>query len=563
MQLEAQFDLLANQAAFPRLNETEIAQAAPFGEKCSFRKDQVLFASGDKSFDSYTILSGRVRIIDISTGERVCFVRYGAGYFTGDIDLFTGRPSVVTCEADTDVEAIRIEPPRLREMFVKKPALGERYWKSFQQRRQLLLQSPFRGVSVYGPRDDKRTVEAVELLYRNSVPHFWWDTTVEENAARLRQLKSEPCSYPVITYGGNLLSDRPTRAHLADLVGLRRTLPQKKYDAIIIGSGPAGLGAAVAASSEGLCTLVLDGLGPGGQAGSSSRIENYAGFPDGITGRELAHLVYLQALKFGADFVAPCNVSRINRSGEGLFQVECSGGDCVTGRAVILATGVSYNSLEIRGLDTLLGNGVFYNATKIEAEICKNRPVHVVGGGNSAGQAAMFLSQSASHVSLIVRANSLQQSMSFYLLERVLANDKITIRYSTHLAAVEGTEYIKSVSLRDEQGAVIPEPTCGLFIFIGAKPKTEFIPPSIAKDPKGFILTGPNGADLPGWSEKRPPYPLETSLPGVFACGDCRSALAKRISFAIADGAVAATSVDGLLNQHRIWNGQNRLLRRR
>src|SRR5262245_12419618 len=353
--LAAKFDVRSIPIPYPHLDESEIAEAAAFGQKCSFRKDEVLVASGDRSFDSYTILSGRVRIIDISTGERVCFVRYGAGYFTGDIDLFTGRPSVVSCEADSDVEAICIKPLHLREMFVKKPALGERYWKAFQQRRQLLLQSPFRGISVYGPKDDKRTLEAVELLYRNCVPHFWWDTTLEENAAKLGQLKREGSCYPIVTYGGKLLCDRATRTQLANVVGLRRKIPQKKYDVIILGSGPAGLGAALAASSEGLCTLALDGLGPGGQAGSSSKIENYAGFPDGITGRELAHLVYLQALKFGADFVAPSHVTKIDRSIDGSFRVESSEGDCVAGKAVILATGVSYNSLDIRGLDTLLG----------------------------------------------------------------------------------------------------------------------------------------------------------------------------------------------------------------
>ena len=545
--LAAKFDVLSIPIAYPRLDECEIAEAAAFGQKCSFRKDEVLVASGDRSFDSYTILSGRVRIIDISTGERVCFVRYGARYFTGDIDLFTGRPSVVSCEAESDVEAIRIKPHQLREMFVKKPALGERYWKAFQQRRQLQLQSPFRGVSVYGPKDDKRTVEAVELLYRNCVPHFWWDTTLEENAARLGQLKREVSCYPVVTHGGKLLCDCATRTQLADVVGLRRKIPEKKYDVIILGSGPAGLGAALAASSEGLSTLALDGLGPGGQAGSSSKIENYAGFPDGITGRELAYLAYLQALKFGADFVAPSHVTKIDRSIDGSFRVESSQGDCVGGKAVILATGVSYNSLDIRSLHTLLGKGVFYSATKIEAEICKDRPVHIVGGGNSAGQAAMFLSQFTPHVSLIVRGRSLQQSMSSYLLERVLANHKITIRYSTNVVEVEGVDYIRAVCVRDEQGEVKAEQTSGLFIFIGAKPKTGFIPSSIAKDSNGFILTGSDVAELPAWTEKRPPYSLETSLAGVFACGDCRSALTKRISFAMADGAVAAASIDELL----------------
>jgi thioredoxin reductase (NADPH) len=339
------------------LSENEIAEVATFGERCSFAENQALFTSGDKSFDSYTILSGRIRIIDISTGKRICFVRCGAGYFTGDIDLFTGRHAVVSCEAETAVEAIRMSPAKLREMFVRKPALGERFWRSFQQRRELLLQSEFRGLSVYGSKDDKRTVETLELLYRNKVPHFWFDTSNEEHASRLRQIKSDISSYPVITRGADFLFESPTRCRLADYVGLRRKFPPRKYDVIIVGAGPAGLGAAVNAASEGLCALVLDGLGPGGQAGSSSRIENYAGFPDGISGRELAHLSYLQALKFGADFVAPSNVIDLRRSEERLYRLESSEGDCVFSKTVIVATGVSYNSLNVTGLNKLLGAG--------------------------------------------------------------------------------------------------------------------------------------------------------------------------------------------------------------
>ena len=548
--LVPRFDVLADQTAFPCLTEAEIADASAFGEKCSFREDDALFSTGDKPFDSYTLLSGRIRIIDISTGERVCFVRYGAGYFTGDIDLFTGRPSVVTCEADTDVEAIRIKPADLREMFVRKPALGERYWKSFQRRRQLLLQSRFCGLSIYGNRDDKRTVEAIELLYRNCVPHVWYDTSLEENVSRLRRIRSDVNSYPVVTQGANFVCDSPTRPELADLVGLRRKFPPRRYDVIIIGAGPSGLGAAVNAASEGLCTLVLDGLGPGGQAGSSSRIENYAGFPDGVSGQELAHLSYLQALKFGVDFAAPCYVTKLERTDGGFYKVESSDGDCVTGRTVIIATGVAYNSLNISGLDSLLGVGVFHSATKVEALICKDRQVHVIGAGNSAGQAAMFLSQFTPHVTMVVRGDSLQKSMSAYLSDRILANEKIDIRFCTNVVAVEGITHVEAVSLRDEKREITREETCGLFIFIGAKPRTEFLPSSIAKDAKGFILSGPGVADLSGWTEKRPPLALETSLPGVFTCGDCRSATTKRVAFAIGDGALAVTCLHELLGTY-------------
>jgi thioredoxin reductase (NADPH) len=548
--VESPFGFQLNQTAYPRLEEHEIQEAAAFGERCSFRENGVLFASGDKSFDSFTILAGRVRIIDISTGERVCFVRYGAGYFTGDIDLFTGRPSVVTCEADTEVEAIRITPLNLREMFVKCPTLGERYWKSFQQRRLLLLQSQFRGLTVYGDKDDRHTMEAIELLYRNCVPHVWLDTSLKENAAKLREIKSDVQSYPVLTHGKKFVFQTPTRSQLADIVGLRRKFPSRNYDVIIIGAGPSGLGAAVNSASEGLCTLVLDGLGPGGQAGSSSRIENYAGFPDGVTGQELAHLSYLQALKFGADFVAPSNVAILEPMGDGFFRAESSEGDCVVGKTVIIATGVAYNSLTLGGLKDLLGVGVFYSATKVEALICKDRPVHVVGGGNSAGQAAMFLSQFTPDVTLVVRGNTLQKSMSSYLSERILANKRIKVRFCTNVVAVEGSKHIEAVTLRNEKGEQTKEPTCGLFVFIGAKPKTEFLPPSVAKDARGFVLTGGSVAELPAWPEQRPPLPLETSMPGVFACGDCRSATTKRVAFAIGDGALAVTCVHELLGTY-------------
>ena len=228
-----------------------------------------------------------VRAVDISTGERVVFIRYGAGYFTGDIDLFTHRPFIVTIEAETQVEAIRLTPKQLRNLFTRKPQLGEKFWKSYQRRRELLLKSKFRGLSIYGRKDDKATLETVELLFRNSVPHEWLDTSIAENQLKLGQIREDVQSYPVVAHGSRVLFEAPTRAQLADHLRLRRQLPNSVYDVLILGAGPAGLGAAVYAASEGLSSLVLGGLGPGGQASSTSRIENYAGFPDGITGRDL------------------------------------------------------------------------------------------------------------------------------------------------------------------------------------------------------------------------------------------------------------------------------------
>ena len=545
-------DPLADAVAFPILSAAELEQCAEFGERCSFAGGSELFAAGDHPFDCYVILAGEACIVDVSTDERRCVLRYGAGHFTGDIDLFTGRPAVVTCEAATALEAIRIPPDKIREMFVKKAALGERLWRAFQHRRELLLETAFQGLSVYGHKDDRPTLNTVEFLFRNGVPHRWLNTAEQENAARAREVAGGSPRLPIITYGKRLLFQAPSLTQLAEHIGLRHRLPEKTYDVLVLGCGPSGLGAAVYAASEGLSTLVLDGLGPGGQAGSSSKIENYAGFPNGVAGRELAQLSYLQALKFGAEFVAPCHVSELRRAGDGLYQVKTTEGDTATGKTIIIATGVSYRLLDVAGLGDLKGSGVYYNATAVEALLCKDCPVHVIGAGNSAGQAAMFLSQSAREVSLVVRGDDLRKSMSSYLSDRVAANRQIKVRYRTQVVAIEGTGHIEAVHLRADEGRTVREETTGLFIFIGARPRTDFLPPDLARDDKGFALTGLDVVKAERWGEARPPEPLETSLPGVFASGDCRSGTTKRVAFAIGDGALAVTCVHNLLGTYAL-----------
>lgn len=541
------FDPLSDPVAYPRLNEAEIADVAPFGERCAFAENEPLVSCGDYPFSSYVVVAGRVRAVDISTGQRVVFVRYGAGYFTGDIDLLTRRPSLVSVEAETTVEAIRLTPRQLRSLFIRRPQLGEKFWKSYQRRRELLLTSKFRGLTVYGRKGDKATLDTIELLFRNSVPHEWLDISVEENRRKLEELREDVQSYPVVAQGNQVLFEAPTRHQLADHLRLRRPLANSVYDVLILGAGPAGLGAAVYAASEGLSSLVLDGLGPGGQAGSTSRIENYAGFPDGISGRDLAHLTYLQALKFGADFHVPSTVTSLERRSNGLYRVRTLERDYVLGRSVIVAAGVSYGHLDVKGLEKLRGSGVYYSATNVESRLCRSSAVHVVGGGNSAGQAAMFLSQSADDVSLLVRGAELRK-MSSYLSQRVLANPRIRVRYSTEVVGTEGVDQICGVHVREPNGDIREEFTSGLFIFIGAKPRTDFLPASIVRNEEGFLLTGQEVASLSAWTEPRPPCTVETSLPGVFAAGDCRSGSPKRVAFAIGDGATAITSVHKFLD---------------
>lgn len=543
-----------DEVAFPVLSSEDLTRCEDFGEHASFVPGQTLFAAGDHPLDCYVLLSGEAALVDISRDEHSGVYHYGAGHFTGDIDLLTGRPALLSCEVLRAVEAIRISSHGIREMFVRAPELGERFWRAFQRRRELLLQTAFDGLRVYGPKDDESTLTLVEFLFRNSVPHRWMNITEPANAERLHHLvgAGHPTHFPVVAYGGKLLYQVPSLVQMADYLGLRRRLSPKTYDVIVLGSGPAGVGAAVYAASEGLSTLVLDGLGPGGQAGSSSKIENYAGFPNGIPGRDLAQLSYLQALKFGAEFAAPCSVTELGRTDDGLLRVRTSEGDTATARTVIIATGVSYRLLDVEGLDKLHGSGVYYSATKVEALRCTSCPVHVVGAGNSAGQAAMFLSQTAREVNLVVRGDDLRKSMSSYLSDRVLANSRVKVRYRTEVVAVEGADHLSAVQLRDGEGRQSREDTVGLFIFIGAKPRTDFLPPDVVCDGKGFVLTGNDMLKSAHWQEARPPGQLETSLPGVFAGGDCRSGTTKRVAFAIGDGALAITCVHDLLGTYAV-----------
>jgi thioredoxin reductase (NADPH) len=543
-------NLLDDKVAFPVLDADDFEKAAEFGTRCAFTAGETLFSAGDRPFDCFVILSGDVCIFDVSNDDRVCVVQYGTGHFTGDIDLFTGRRAVVSGEAITPVEALRITPERLRRLFVRRPDLGERIWKAMQRRRELLLETSFQGLRVYGRRDDKETWAAVELLFRNGVPHQWMDLADPHNIARLREICSQEMRYPVVTYGRRILFQAPTLLELAEHIGLRRRASAETYDVVILGAGPSGLGAAVYAASEGLSTLVLDAMGPGGQAGSSSKIENYAGFPNGLAGRELAQLSYLQALKFGAEFVAPSHVTCLAKKRDGLYEIGTSEGDPIRAKTVIVSTGVSYRLLEVAGLDTLRGPGVYYNATRIEANLCHSHDVHVVGAGNSAGQAAMFLSQYARMVTLVVRGGDLRKSMSAYLSDRVVVNERIKISYHTQVTAIEGSDRLEAVHLRNEQGHTRREETCGLFIFIGARPRTDFLPPEIARDAAGFVLTGTAVASLPAWTEERTPCSLETTWPGVFAAGDCRGGTTKRVAFAIGDGALAVTCVHDYLGTY-------------
>ena len=547
MSLLPVLDSALDEVAYPYLSDDQVLDVAAFGETCSFMKGECLVQTGEQHFSCYVLLSGTASVLDDSSGERRVFTRYGTGCFTGDVYFLTDRRSIVTIEAEADIEAIRLTAQAFRKLLVRKPQLGDLFWKAFQRRRELLQASHFRGLSIFGTSQDRSTLDVAELLTRNMVPYEWLDTGNPENNLRLAKIRPLTTSYPVVAHGNEFLFEAPTLVQLAEYLGLRRRIVRKEYDVVILGAGPSGLGAAVHASSEGLSTLVLDAIGPGGQAGASSQIENYAGFPGGVSGSELANLTYLQALKFGAEFVAPGTVSEIEQLTGRLYRVRTVEGDSVIARTIILAVGVSYRHLEIEGLKDLYGAGVYHAATIVEALRCKGGQVHVVGGGNSAGQAAMFLSQHVDRVCLIVRSTDLRKSMSSYLCERLLANEKVSILYESEVIAVEGLKCLSAISYRSQSGEMIRESTSALFIFVGAKPRTDALPQALGKDNSGFIITGPAASKSPEWKEARCPCSLETTLPGIFAAGDCRSGTTKRVASAIGDGALAVSCVHEFL----------------
>jgi len=538
--------------AFPHLDPFEIEMAKQCGRVGVHEPGDHIYNAGDQPIDCFVIVTGEVQVIDPSGDEPRVLVEYGAGSFTGEISVLTQRPSMATCRAVTRCETVRLNAAEMRYLMVKCPTLGEKWIPALLRRRELMEGVGFEGLRVFGLRSDPATLHVREFLHRNGVLHHWLDTSNPAIAKTAANLGPPPLHYPLVTCSRHILLQNPSIFDLAAHTGIRRHIPDGVFDTVIIGAGPAGLGAAVYAASEGLRTLVLDNMGPGGQAGSSARIENYAGFPAGLSGRELALRAYVQALKFGATFSAPHVVSSVACLEHGLHEIHTVDGIVVKTKTVIVATGVSYRTLGVVGLSELHGCGVYYAATQVEATLCQDRPVHIIGAGNSAGQAAMYLSKFSEQVNLVVRGGDLSKTMSTYLAERVELNPRIRLRLQTELRVVEGASALEKVRLENTAtGQITSEESCGVFIFIGANPCTTFLGDGILKDDNGFIVTGNDLLASGQWPLRdRAPHPLETSCPGIFVAGDCRSRTTKRVAFAVGDGALAVTCVHDLLGTY-------------
>ena len=403
---------------------------------------------------------------------------------------------------------------------------------------------------LIGHRWSARSVQVREFLARNQVPYRWFTSDEPEGEALLTAANASADQLPVvITPGGEVLVE-PTDHDLASQVGLATTPAQDFYDLIVVGGGPAGLGAALYGASEGLRTVLVEKLATGGQAGQSSRIENYLGFPDGVSGAQLTARARQQAAKFGAEVLTTCEATSLELGGSART-IRLSDGTSIAAHTVLLATGVAYRQLTATGCDQLTGCGIYYGSALTQAEDCRNQDIFIVGGANSAGQAAVYLSRYANSVTLLVRAPSLVKSMSYYLIEQIDQIENISVRVCTEVTETHGEEYLESLTLRDQNtGTTERVPASRLFIFIGAAPLTDWLAGVLARDERGFVLAGPDlGTEPVGWPLDRAPYHLETSVPGVFVAGDVRSESAKRVASAVGEGAMAVMLVHRYLEK--------------
>ena len=529
--------------AFARLSDDQMACVGEIGDLIEFEEGDFLFQAGEKNFPFYVIAAGEAEIVESSTGEPRHVVTHGQGEFTGDVDLLTGRPSVVSCTARAGCSAYRLTAAQLRQLLGEIPALSDMLLRAFQTRRRLLEESGFLGIRVVGSAREKDTLELREFFYKNHVPFTFFDIAEPAGQEQLALLQADADDAPIIACHQHVVA-QPSLGKVAECLGISRDIKQELYDLTIVGAGPAGLAAAVYGATEGLKTLVVDRMGPGGQAGQSSRIENYMGFPEGLSGAELANRGYLQALKFGAEFTAPVSVLNMCEDEQQNHCLSLCTGQQVKSRTVLVSTGVSYRRLPVEGCQHFEGAGIYYSATSVEARVCRDSTAVVVGGGNSAGQAAMYLSEFARDVKLLIRGDDLSKSMSAYLHRRIDMQPNIELLANTEVHAFRGDDCLRHVELRNNRSDKRLALDCsGLFIFIGAKPHTGWLPEEVALDERGFILTGPAAAVHELWQPDRAPCELESTLPGVFAAGDVRAGTTKRCAFAVGDGALAVTCV--------------------
>lgn len=537
----------AEAEAFPTLTAGQIARIAPFARERELADGESLWEAGDRNRPLFVVVRGEV---EIRSGDAHVVTVHRAGAFTGDVDLLSGRPVVVRARALGAARVLELPSARLRSIIQTDAELSEIFLRAFMLRRLTLMAQGGRNVVLIGSRHCAGTLALQEFLTRNSQPYGYLDVegdpAVQETLDKLGVTVEE---VPVLICRGTRVLRKPTIEDVADCLGLNQINETVVRDLVVVGAGPAGLSAAVYAASEGLDVLVIEARSPGGQAGSSSRIENYLGFPTGVSGQILASNALVQAEKFGAELAVARTALRLGCDHP--YRVELGAGAAVQARAVVLASGVQYRKPDLPNLARFEGLGIYYGATQVEALFCRGEDVIVVGGGNSAGQAAVFLSEAGRHVTMMVRRAGLAQSMSRYLIRRIEETPNITLLTNTRIVALEGKMRLERVTWRNDQGAETTADVRHVFMMTGADPNTAWLRDCIALDQKGFVRTG---SDLDAtaladarWPFARPPLLFETSRPGVFAIGDVRANSVKRVAAAVGEGSVCVQLVHKVL----------------
>jgi len=532
---------------FPKLDEAQIARLASFSPPRQVPAGEVLYDQGDSSHGVFVVLEGSLAVLGVTNGEETLLRVLEPGMFTGEVNQISGRRSLVRCRAREASTVMELGRDCLRKIMQSDATLGETLLRAFVLRRVYLIANSVGDAVLVGSSHSADTLRLRAFLSRNGHPHTYLDVERDPDVQTvLDHFEISVSDIPVLICRGELVLRNPTNEAAAECFGLNAGIDEGGvYDLIVVGAGPSGLAAAVYGASEGLNVLVVEGNAPGGQAGSSSRIENYLGFPMGISGQELAGRAFVQAEKFGAH-VSVARTARLLNCDRSPYRVELDGGGSVQARSVIVAAGALYRRLDLPKLPQFEGAGIYYGATQVEAQICRGEEIVVVGGGNSAGQAALFLSGFAKHVYLLVRGETLADTMSRYLISRIDACRQITFLPRTEIEALEGETQLERVRWRNRQTGVTElHEIRHLFLMTGATPNTAWLKGCLALDEKQFIRTGTDlGSD---WPLRRPPYLLETSRPGVFAVGDIRSGSVKRVASAVGEGSMAVQFVHRVL----------------
>jgi len=540
---------------FPTLTPEQIARIAPHGRVREIRAGEVLVNAGDQVTPFFVVTAGQIEVIRPSGAVETTIVVHHPGQFTGEANMISGRPALFQARVRESGEVIQLDHDQMLALVQTDAELSEILMRAFILRRLELVASDLGDVVLIGSMHSPGTLRIKEFLTRNSHPHTYIDLDRDPDVQTLLdRFHVAVADVPVLICRGSAVLRNPSNQEIASCLGFNAAIDQTHVrDVVIVGAGPSGLAAAVYGASEGLDVLVVEANSPGGQAGSSSRIENYLGFPTGISGQELAGRAYTQAQKFGAQIMIAKGATQLTCDRKP-YAIEIDNGPRVQARAVIIASGARYRRLSVENLSRFEGAGVYYGATPVERQLCGGEEVIVVGGGNSAGQAAVFLAQTARRVQIFVRSSNLAESMSRYLIRRIEDSPVIVLRTNAEIVALDGGEHIERVSWRNNTtGKIETEKVSHVFVMTGAVPNTHWLDGCVALDAKGFIKTGPDLsqhelADA-HWPLARPPHLLETSLPGVFAVGDVRGGNIKRVASAVGEGSIAVAFVQQVLHE--------------